>query len=43
MRRFERPLDVEKVADAILAVLGGEIASGITAVDVSGKGIEPLR
>jgi NADP-dependent 3-hydroxy acid dehydrogenase YdfG len=42
MSRFERPLDVEKVTDAILAALRGEIASGITAITLSGKGIEPL-
>ncbi len=42
MRRFEQPLDADKVADAILAALRGEIASGVTAIGVSGKGIEPL-
>src|SRR5262249_18758476 len=34
MSRFERPLDVEKVADAILAAFRGEIASGVTALGV---------
>ena len=34
--------NVENVADAIVAALRGEIASGTTAVGVSGKGIEVL-
>ena len=42
MNRFERPLDVEKVTDAIIAVLRGEVAVGTTAIGVSGKGIETL-
>ena len=42
MGRFDAPLHVENVADAIVAALRGEIASGMTAVGVSGKGIEVL-
>ena len=41
MSRYEQPLDVEKVADAIVAALRGELASG-TAFGVSGKGVDLL-
>jgi NADP-dependent 3-hydroxy acid dehydrogenase YdfG len=42
MSRFDRPLGVENVAEAIVTALRGDVASGITAVGVSGKGLEPL-
>jgi hypothetical protein len=42
MSRWERPLDVDQVAGAITGALGGEVASGVTAIGVSGKGVEPL-
>jgi NAD(P)-dependent dehydrogenase (short-subunit alcohol dehydrogenase family) len=40
--RFEVPLDATKVATAILGAIRGEVASGTTAIGVSGKGIESL-
>jgi len=42
MTRWERPLDVDQVADAILAALDGRIEPGVAAIGVSGKGIEAL-
>jgi NAD(P)-dependent dehydrogenase (short-subunit alcohol dehydrogenase family) len=42
MKRFDTPLDAGKVAEAILGVLRGDVAPGVTAIGVTGKGIEPL-
>src|SRR5262249_55481050 len=42
VRRFEVPLDARKVAAAIVGGLRGDVAAGVTAIAVSGKGIEPL-
>jgi NAD(P)-dependent dehydrogenase (short-subunit alcohol dehydrogenase family) len=42
MKRFEVPLDSEKVAAAILSGLCGELAPQLTAIAVTGTGIEPL-
>ncbi len=42
MSRFEVPLDVQKVAAAIVGGLRGDVAAGVTAIAVSGKGVEPL-
>jgi NADP-dependent 3-hydroxy acid dehydrogenase YdfG len=42
MKRFEVPLDCDKVAAAIVAGLRGEIASDLTAIAVTGRGVEPL-
>lgn len=42
MNRWERPLDVDQVADAIAAALRGDVERGVTAIGVSGKGFEPL-
>ena len=42
MSRFEAPLDAQKVAAAIVGGLRGDVAAGVTAIAVSGKGVEPL-
>ena len=42
MKRFGAPLDAEKVAAAILGGLRGEVATGVTAIAVTGKGVESL-
>jgi hypothetical protein len=42
MKRFNVPLDVGKVASAILAALRGGVTAGVNAIAVSGAGIEPL-
>src|SRR5437667_8308969 len=42
MSRFEVPLDAQKVAAAIVGGLRGDVAAGVTAIAVSGKGVEPL-
>jgi hypothetical protein len=42
MKRFEVPLDADKVARAIVGALRGEVADDVTAIAVRGKGIEPL-
>lgn len=42
MKRFEVPLDCDKVAAAILSGLRGELDPSLTAVAVTGTGIEPL-
>jgi NADP-dependent 3-hydroxy acid dehydrogenase YdfG len=42
MQRFEVPLGPDKVADAILGALRGEVESGVTAIAVVGTGIERL-
>lgn len=42
MRRFALPLDPPKVAVAILAVLRGELPPGVTAMAVTGKGLEAI-
>jgi NAD(P)-dependent dehydrogenase (short-subunit alcohol dehydrogenase family) len=42
MKQFEVPLDVDKVATAILGGLRGEVESGVTAIAVTGRGVEPL-
>ncbi|MEP6619753.1 MAG: SDR family oxidoreductase [bacterium] len=42
MKRFEVPLDADKVASAILTALRGGLKTGVTAIAVTGAGIEPL-
>lgn len=42
MKRFEVPLDPDKVAAAIVAGLRGETAPDLTAIAVTGTGSEPL-
>ncbi|HEX2876093.1 MAG TPA: SDR family oxidoreductase [Polyangiaceae bacterium] len=42
MKRFEVPLDCDKVAAAILSCVLGELAPQLTAIAVTGTGIEPL-
>jgi hypothetical protein len=42
MKRFDVPLDADKVAAAIVGALRGEVAEDVTAIAVRGKGIEPL-
>jgi NAD(P)-dependent dehydrogenase (short-subunit alcohol dehydrogenase family) len=42
MKRFDVPLDAQKVAAAIVAGLRGEVAPQLTAIAVTGSGIEPL-
>jgi NAD(P)-dependent dehydrogenase (short-subunit alcohol dehydrogenase family) len=42
MKRFEVPLDADKVAAAIVGALRGEVAEDVTAIAVRGKGVEPL-
>ena len=41
-QRFTVPLDVNKVASAIVAALGGDVPAGVNAIAVTGNGIEPL-
>jgi len=43
MKRFDVPLDVDKVAAAILNALRGEVPAGVNAIAVTGAGIEPLK
>lgn len=43
MKRFAVPLDVGKVASAILTALDGGVPAGVSAIAVTGAGIEPLR
>ena len=43
MRRYDVPLDVGKVASAILTALSGGVPAGVNAIAVTGAGIEPLR
>jgi NADP-dependent 3-hydroxy acid dehydrogenase YdfG len=42
MKRFDAPLDADKVASAILAALRGDVATGVHAIAVTGAGVEPL-
>ncbi len=42
MKRFDVPLDCDKVAAAIVTGLRGELAANLTAIAVTGTGIEPL-
>jgi NAD(P)-dependent dehydrogenase (short-subunit alcohol dehydrogenase family) len=42
MKQFEVPLDAEKVADAIVGALRGEVANAVTAIGVTGRGVESL-
>jgi NAD(P)-dependent dehydrogenase (short-subunit alcohol dehydrogenase family) len=42
MKRFDVPLDVDKVAAAILTGLRGDVPAGVNAIAVTGTGIEPL-
>jgi NAD(P)-dependent dehydrogenase (short-subunit alcohol dehydrogenase family) len=42
MKRWDVPLDVEKVAAAILTVLEGGVPAAVNAIAVTGAGIEPL-
>ncbi|HEY3676838.1 MAG TPA: SDR family oxidoreductase [Candidatus Tumulicola sp.] len=41
--RFEEPLDVAKVADAIVSCLRGDIAQDVAAIGITGQGIKPLE
>ncbi len=42
MKRWDVPLDVDKVAAAILRALDGDVPPGVNAVAVTGAGVEPL-
>ncbi len=42
MKRFAVPLDVDKVATAVVAALRGEVAQGVSAVAVTGSGVETI-
>jgi NAD(P)-dependent dehydrogenase (short-subunit alcohol dehydrogenase family) len=42
MKRFKVPLDADKVAAAIIGGLRGDVAQGVTAIEVTGQGVEPL-
>lgn len=42
MKQWDVPLDVDKVAEAIVGALRGDVASGVTAIGVTGRGVEPL-
>lgn len=42
MKRFDVPLDTGKVASAILTALRGGVPAGVSAIAVTGAGIEPL-
>ena len=42
MKRWDMPLDVEKVAAAILTALEGGVPADVNAIAVTGAGIEPL-
>lgn len=43
MKRFDVPLDCDKVARAIVDGLRGKLAPGLTAFAVTGTGVEPLE
>jgi len=42
-RRWNVPLDADKVGAAIVSGLRGDIADGVTAIGVTGEGVEPLE
>ena len=42
MKRFKVPLDADKVGAAIVGALRGDVAQGVTAIEVTGQGVEPL-
>jgi NAD(P)-dependent dehydrogenase (short-subunit alcohol dehydrogenase family) len=42
-RRWDVPLDADKVGAAIVSGLRGDIADGVTAIGVTGEGVEPLE
>ena len=42
MKRFDVPLDCDKVAAAIVSGLRGELSPHLTAIAVTGTGVEPL-
>lgn len=42
MKRWETPLDADKVAAAVLGGLRGDVDKGVPAIAVTGKGFEPL-
>ena len=42
MKRFAVPLDAGKVAAAIVTALDGGVPAGVSAIAVTGSGIEPL-
>jgi hypothetical protein len=42
MKRFEIPLDADKVAAAIVSGLRGEVAPHLTSIAVTGSAVEPL-
>jgi NAD(P)-dependent dehydrogenase (short-subunit alcohol dehydrogenase family) len=42
MKRWEVPLDADKVAAAILTAARGDVPAGVNAVAVTGTGLEPL-
>jgi NAD(P)-dependent dehydrogenase (short-subunit alcohol dehydrogenase family) len=41
-RNWPTPLDADKVAAAIVGCLRGDVAQGVTAIEVNGQGTEPL-
>ncbi|MFY9631276.1 MAG: SDR family oxidoreductase [Candidatus Cybelea sp.] len=41
-RRWKVPLDADKVGAAIVGSLRGDLAGGVTAIGVTGEGVEPL-
>jgi NAD(P)-dependent dehydrogenase (short-subunit alcohol dehydrogenase family) len=43
MNRYKVPLVVDKVAAAIVRSLRGDVGQGVTAIRVTGQGVEPLR
>jgi NAD(P)-dependent dehydrogenase (short-subunit alcohol dehydrogenase family) len=42
MKRFDVPLSPEKVGRAIVSALSGEVAPGVTAIGVTGTGVDSL-
>ena len=42
-RNWTIPLNVDKVADAIVGSLRGDVAQNVCAIEVTGEGVEPLR
>jgi NAD(P)-dependent dehydrogenase (short-subunit alcohol dehydrogenase family) len=43
MKRFDRPLHAEGVAEAIVGALRGDVARNVTAIAVTGKGVETIE
>lgn len=42
MRKFQKPLTTDMVANAIVEALRGDLAAGVGTVGVNGEGVEPL-